>query len=167
MRWPELVRKCNVSAPVGKGARGWPVFTAIKDAKGASEQMAAYHTALAVSGHDQETIRLAKEWSSVGKAVHVADTDAQARSEAEDFFLRNPSGAIARNPDDMVCGSPETVSRIMNDFAATGVGVMICGFLIDVENPERVRRSVRLFEEKVIPNVVGANGVVGRRAMAN
>lgn len=157
----------NQSGIADAAARGWPVFTAIKDAKGASEQMAAYHSALAASGHDQETIRLAKEWSSVGKAVHVADTDAQARSEAEDFFLRNPSGAIARNPDDMVCGSPETVARIMNDFAATGVGVMICGFLIDVENPERVRRSVRLFEEQVIPNVVAADGVVGRRAMAN
>jgi hypothetical protein len=55
----------------------------------------------------------------------------------------------------------------MNDFAASGVGVMICGFLIDVENPSRVRRSVRLFEEKVIPKVVGAAGVVGSRAMAN
>ena len=146
----------NQTGIADAAARGWPVFTAIKDANGARQQMATYHAALAMSGHDPETIRLAKEWSSVGKAVHVADTDEEARSEAEDFFARNPSGAIARNPDDMVCGSPETVARIMNDFAASGIGVMICGFLIDVDNPERVRRSVRLFEERVIPNVIGA-----------
>ena len=85
--------------------------------------------------------------------MHVAETDEQARSEAEAFFAKNPSGAIARNPDDMVCGSPETVTRAMRAFAASGVGVMICGFLIDVEDPSRLRRSVRLFEEEVIPQV--------------
>ena len=120
---------------------------------GAREQMAGYHTTLAASGHDFETIALAKEWSAIGKAVHVAETDEQARSEAKILFVKNPSGAIARNPDDMVCGSPETVTRAMRAFAASGVGVMICGFLIDVEDPSRLHRSVRLFEEEVIPKV--------------
>ena len=143
----------NPTAIADAAARGWPVFTAIKDPAGAHEQMAGYHAALAASGHDTETIRLAREWSTIGKAVHVAETDEQARSEAEAFFVKNPSGAIARNPDDMVCGSPETVTRAMQAFAASGVGVMICGFLIDVEDPSRLRRSVRLFEEEVIPKV--------------
>jgi hypothetical protein len=39
----------------------------------------------------------------------------------------------------------------MRDFAASGVGVMICGFLIDLENPARLRRSARPFKEEVIP----------------
>jgi alkanesulfonate monooxygenase SsuD/methylene tetrahydromethanopterin reductase-like flavin-dependent oxidoreductase (luciferase family) len=143
----------NRTAIADAAARGWPVFTAIKDPAGAHEQMASYHAALAASGHDAETIKLAREWSSIGKAVHVAATDEQARLEAEAFFVKNPSGAIARNPDDMVCGSPETVTRAMRAFAASGVGVMICGFLIDVEDPSRLRRSVRLFEEEVIPKV--------------
>ena len=143
----------NRTAIADAAARGWPVFTAIKDPAGAHEQMAGYHAALAASGHDSETIRLAREWSAIGKAVHVAETDEQARSEAEAFFVKNPSGAIARNPDDMICGSPETVTRAMRAFAASGVGVMICGFLIDVEDPSRLRRSVRLFEEEVIPKV--------------
>ena len=115
--------------------------------------MAGYHAALAASGHDSETIRLAREWSAVGKAVHVAETDEQARSEAEAYFIKNPSGAIARNADDMICGSPDTVTRAMRAFAASGVGVMICGFLIDLENPSQLRRSVRLFKEEVIPGV--------------
>jgi hypothetical protein len=41
----------------------------------------------------------------------------------------------------------------MRDFAVSGVEVMICGFLIDIENPSRLHRSVRLFKEKVIPGV--------------
>jgi alkanesulfonate monooxygenase SsuD/methylene tetrahydromethanopterin reductase-like flavin-dependent oxidoreductase (luciferase family) len=148
----------NRTAIADAAARGWPVFTAIKDPAGAHEQMTAYHAALAGSGHDSETIRLAREWSTIGKAVHVAETDEQARSEAEAFFVKNPSGAIARNPDDMVCGSPETVTRAMRAFAASGVGVMICGFLIDVEDSSRLRRSVRLFEEEVIPKVAATPG---------
>lgn len=115
--------------------------------------MAVYHATLAASGHDAETITIAKEWSAVGKAVHVAETDEQARSEATAFFAKNPSGAIARNPDDMICGSPETVTRAMRAFAESGIGTMICGFLIDVEDPSRVHRSIRLFKHEVIPNV--------------
>lgn len=143
----------NKAAVADAAARGWSVFTAIKDPAGAREQMAAYHAALAASGHDAETIALAREWSGVGKAVHVADTDEQARSEAEAFFIKNPSGAIARSADDMICGSPDTVTRKMRDFAAAGVGVMTCGFLIDLDNLPRLRRSVQLFKEKVIPGV--------------
>lgn len=133
--------------------RGWPVFTVAKEPEIAREQVAAYHAALEAAGHDAETVKIAREWSSVGKAVHVAETDEQALAEATDFFARNPSGAIARNPEDMICGSPETVARAMQAFAGSGIGTMICGFLIDVENPSRVHRSVRLFKEHVIPNV--------------
>src|SRR5207342_1953664 len=65
----------NRTAIADTAARGWPVFTAIKDPAGAIEEMAAYHGALAASGHNSETIRLAREWSAIGKAVHVAETD--------------------------------------------------------------------------------------------
>jgi alkanesulfonate monooxygenase SsuD/methylene tetrahydromethanopterin reductase-like flavin-dependent oxidoreductase (luciferase family) len=134
-------------------ARGWPLFTAIKDPARAGEVLKDYYAALAESGHDAETVALAKEWSGVGKALHVAETDEQARSEAEAFFAKNPSGAIARNADDMICGSPETVTRKMREFAASGVGVMTCGFLIDLDNLSRLHRSIRLFKEEVIPGV--------------
>ena len=133
--------------------RGWPVFTAMKDPATARELMAGYHAALANSGHDAETMRLAKEWTSAGKAVHVAETDEKARAEADAYFAKNPSGAIARNADDMICGSPETVTHIMREFAESGVGLMICGFLIDLENLPQLHRSVRLFKEEVIPAV--------------
>jgi len=137
----------------------------MKDPATAREQIAGYHAALAAHGHDPETIRLAKKWSSLGKAVHVAETDKQARAEAEAFFIKNPSGAIARNADDMICGSPATVTSAMRAFAASGVGLMICGFLIDVEDPSKLHRSVRLFKEEVIPNVAATEGAPQRSAM--
>lgn len=143
----------NQAAIADCAARGWPLFTAIKDPTAARALMAKYYALLDASGHDAETIALAREWSGLGKALHVAETDALARSEAEAYFVKNPSGAIARNADDMICGSPETVTRAMRAFAAAGVGVMTCGFLIDLENPSQLRRSVRLFKEEVIPGV--------------
>ncbi|MCX7309813.1 MAG: LLM class flavin-dependent oxidoreductase [Afipia sp.] len=146
----------NPASIAEAAAQGWPVFTAIKDAAAAKEQMTVYYAALQVSGHDAETIKLARERTAVGTAVHVAETDEQARSEAEAYFIKNPSGAIARNADDMICGSPETVTRKMREFAETGVGLMMCGFLIDLENQPQLRRSVRLFKEVVIPTVAEA-----------
>jgi alkanesulfonate monooxygenase SsuD/methylene tetrahydromethanopterin reductase-like flavin-dependent oxidoreductase (luciferase family) len=143
----------NPAAIADAAARGWPLFTAIKELDIASAQMASYHSALEASGHDAETIRLAKEWTGVGKAVHVAETDEQAKREADAFFEKNPSGAIARNPDDMIFGSPQSVARQMRDFADAGVGLMMCGFLIDLQNMPQLRRSVRLFKEEVMPKV--------------
>lgn len=90
----------------------------------------------------------------MAKALHVAETDEQARSEADAYFAKNPSEAIARNADDMICGSPDTVARLMSDFAVAAVGLMICGFLIDLENLSQLRRSVRLFKEEVMQRMV-------------
>jgi alkanesulfonate monooxygenase SsuD/methylene tetrahydromethanopterin reductase-like flavin-dependent oxidoreductase (luciferase family) len=149
-----ILARATVLNPVAiadAAARGWPLFTAIKDPAAAREQIAGYHTALAASGHDPETIKLAREWTGVGKAVHVAETDEQAQSEAEAYFIKNPSGAIARNADDMIHGSPDTVTRQMSTFAEAGVGLMMCGFLIDLGNLSQLRRSVRLFKEEVMP----------------
>jgi alkanesulfonate monooxygenase SsuD/methylene tetrahydromethanopterin reductase-like flavin-dependent oxidoreductase (luciferase family) len=143
----------NPAAITDSASRGWPLFTAIRDIETARAQMASYHEALEASGHDAETIRLAKEWTGVGKAVHVAETDEQARLEANAYFAKNPSGAIARNADDMFCGSPETVARAMSEFAEAGVGLMMCGFLIDLDNLPQLHRSVGLFKERVMPKV--------------
>src|SRR5688572_21820381 len=78
----------NPAAIVDAAARGWPLFTAIKDLATAREQIDSYHAALEDSNHDPETIRLAKEWTGVAKAVHVAETDEQARSEADAYFAK-------------------------------------------------------------------------------
>ena len=90
----------------------------------------------------------------MGKAVHVAETDEQAVKEALAYFEKNPTGAIARRPEDMVCGSPETVTRLMREYAAAGVGNMITAFLIDVEDRSALRRSFSMFQKEVLPNFV-------------
>lgn len=143
----------NPAAIADAAARGWPVFTGMRTPEAAREHMTKYFAALDASGHDAETIKIAKEWTSMGKAVHIAETDEKARAEADAYFAKNPSGAIARSADDMVCGSPETVLRTMRSFAEAGVGTMICGFLIDLDNLPQLHRSIRLFKEVVIPGV--------------
>jgi alkanesulfonate monooxygenase SsuD/methylene tetrahydromethanopterin reductase-like flavin-dependent oxidoreductase (luciferase family) len=57
----------NRVAIADAAARGWPVFTAIKDPANAREQMAGYHAELSAYDHDPEAIRLAKKWSAVGR----------------------------------------------------------------------------------------------------
>jgi alkanesulfonate monooxygenase SsuD/methylene tetrahydromethanopterin reductase-like flavin-dependent oxidoreductase (luciferase family) len=141
----------NEAAALETAAKGWAVLTTAKDPADARRQMASYHAALDKSGHDPETIRLAREWSAIGKAVHVAETDAQAMAEATAYFAKNPTGTIARRPEDMICGSPETVARAMRAYADAGLGQMICGMLIDVEERAALRRSLRLLEREVLP----------------
>ena len=154
---PMLARgTLNEAAMLETAKRGWAVLTAAKTPEDARGQMSRYHAALEAAGHDPETIRLARAWSAVGKAMHIADTDAQARAEATAFFAKNPSGAIARNPDDMICGSPDTVARILRDYAEAGIGQMICGPMIDVEEQAVLRRSLRLLREEVMPRVKAA-----------
>jgi DUF1365 family protein len=41
----------------------------------------------------------------------------------------------------------------MSEFARAGVGTMMCGFLIDLDNLPQLHRSVRLFKEQVMPRV--------------
>jgi hypothetical protein len=44
----------------------------------------------------------------------------------------------------------------MRDFAEAGAGLMICGFLIDLDNLPQLRRSVSLFKGEVIPKMAAA-----------
>ena len=143
----------NAAATADTAARGWAMLSAAKDPEDARQQMSTYHAALMASGHSAETIALARAWSGIAKAVHIADTDERARAEAEAYFRKNPTGAIARRPEDMVCGSPETVAREILAYEATGMGQMIVAFPIDVEDQTMLRSSFRLFQEHVMPQV--------------
>lgn len=118
----------------------------------------------------------------VTKHVYVADTDAQARREAEphqrwylDSFARSmrPDGVVGlsdrvrRQADDMarragerrweeliedalLIGSPETVRRKVADLESAGVGELVCWMNFGGMPPEQVRRSMRLFADKVM-----------------
>jgi alkanesulfonate monooxygenase SsuD/methylene tetrahydromethanopterin reductase-like flavin-dependent oxidoreductase (luciferase family) len=141
------------AAALETAARGWAVLTTAATPEVAQTRFARIHAVLDASGHDAETVQNAKAWSSVAKAIHVAETGEQALAEATAFFQKNPGGTIARSPDDMICGSVETAIRTMSAYAAAGVGHMICGMLIDVEDRSVLRRCLDLMQHEVIPRV--------------
>lgn len=142
----------NEAGAADAAARGWAMLTAAKTPQDVGRQMAAYNTALVASGQSAATIETARAWSGVAKAVHIADTDEKAVADATAYFRKNPTGAIARRPEDMVCGSPETVLRELRAYAAAGVGQMITAFPIDVEDRTMLRSSFRMFQEQVMPH---------------
>jgi alkanesulfonate monooxygenase SsuD/methylene tetrahydromethanopterin reductase-like flavin-dependent oxidoreductase (luciferase family) len=140
-------------AALESAARGWAVLTTAATPEVARERFAKVHAVLDASGQDAETVRNAKAWSSVAKAVHVAETDEQALAEATAFFKKNPGGTIARRPEDMICGSVETCISTMSAYAEAGVGHLTCGMLIDVEDRSVLRRSLDLMQKAIIPKV--------------
>jgi alkanesulfonate monooxygenase SsuD/methylene tetrahydromethanopterin reductase-like flavin-dependent oxidoreductase (luciferase family) len=150
----------NDAGILDSAAKGWAILTAGKTPEEATKQFALYNKALDAAGHSEEKKALSRAWSGVGKAVHIADTDEQAVKEALAYFKKNPTGAIARRPEDMLCGSPETVTRLMRAYAAAGVGNMVTAFLIDPEDQAPLRRSFKLFKEEVMPHVKGVSAVV-------
>ena len=133
--------------------RGWAMLTAGRSPEEVKRQVAIYHAALQASSASEETKKLARAWTGVGKAISIAETDAKARTEAEAFLSKNPTGAIARRPEDMICGSPDTVIKIIRAYAEAGLGQMITAFLIDVEDRKSLRRSFDLFQKEVMPAV--------------
>jgi alkanesulfonate monooxygenase SsuD/methylene tetrahydromethanopterin reductase-like flavin-dependent oxidoreductase (luciferase family) len=69
--------------------------------------------------------------------------------------------------DALVIGSPETVARKVARLQQIGVGEMVCWMNFGGIPPDRVRRSMRLFAEAVMPPFRGAAvdaGAVGERA---
>jgi len=149
----------NDAGILDTAAKGWAILTAGKSPEEAKKQFAVYNKALDASGHSEATKAMSRAWSGVGKAVHVAETDEKAVNEALAYFKKNPTGAIARRPEDMVCGSPETVTRLMREYATAGVGNMITAFLIDVEDRSALKRSFRMFKEEVMPNFAAESAV--------
>ena len=149
----------NDAGILDTAAKGWAILTAGKSPEEAKKQFAVYNKALDAAGHSEATKAMSRAWSGVGKAVHVAETDEKAVNEALAYFKKNPTGAIARRPEDMVCGSPDTVTRLMHEYAAAGVGNMITAFLIDVEDRSALKRSFRMFKEEVMPNFAAKSTV--------
>ena len=146
------------------------------------QQRESYVKALREAGHAQETIDgLLRQWV-VSKHVHLAETDEQARAEAEgperwyqDSFSRSmrPDGLpvseaifkqategaerVLRRPweaiveDALLVGSPATVRRKVAELQEAGVGELLCWMNFGGIPPEKVRRSMKLFAEEVMP----------------
>ena len=116
--------------------RGWRASAAIKDAAAAREQMAGYHAALAASGHNAETIGSPRNGRRSARRCAW-----RRRTNRRDRRLRLSSArtraARARNPDDMVCRTPDTVTRKMRAFRRIRRGTD------DLRVPHRPRNPVQ------------------------
>jgi len=146
-------------------------------------QHGIYREALHASGHPAPKIDALLSTWVVTRHVYVADTDAQARREAEpherwylDSFARSLradglvglSEIVRQQADEMVrraterrwedliedallIGSPATVRQRVAELDEAGVGELVCWMNFGGLPPDRVRRSMRLFAEEVIP----------------
>jgi alkanesulfonate monooxygenase SsuD/methylene tetrahydromethanopterin reductase-like flavin-dependent oxidoreductase (luciferase family) len=144
-----------------------------------------YADALRQSEHPPATIDdLLDRWV-VTKHVYVADTDAQARAEAEphqrwylDSFARSmrPDGVVGLSEkvrqeanemarragerrwedlieDALLIGSPETVRTKVVELQDAGVSELACWMNFGGLPPTKVRRSMRLFADHIIPSI--------------
>jgi len=141
-----------------------------------------YRTMLDEEGHDDATIRSALDWTThTYQAVHVAETDEQARDELM-VILRSYQDAIEREAEfnaraesdeanrktdrtpnalteDWIgtwClyGSPETVIEHLRPYEQLGIGNILCGTLTGPLTEERLRlgnQTLDLIARKVMP----------------
>ena len=170
---------------------GWPAFIPAFTPPniGGTEPFAhvkkyydAYHGMLTTAGHDDATVARALDWTThTYQAVHVAETDEQARDELM-TILRSYQDAIEREAefnaraesddankktdrtpnaltDDWIgtwClyGSPETVIEHLKPYEELGIGNILCGTLTGPLTEERLRlgnQTLDLLSTRVFP----------------
>ncbi|MCH7629511.1 MAG: LLM class flavin-dependent oxidoreductase [Proteobacteria bacterium] len=145
-----------------------------------------YKGMLLEAGHGDAVVKDALSWSThTYQAVHVAETDEQAREELEvilkayqaavereaEFNARAESNEANtktdRTPNALtedwigtwcLYGSPETVIEHLRPYAELGIGNVLCGTTTGPLTDERLRlgdQTLRLMGEKVIPALKG------------
>ena len=141
-----------------------------------------YKDLLLQSGHDEQTVHDALSWTThTYQAVHVAETDEQAREELEiilthyqeavdrenEFNRRAESDDANKKSDininaldqgwiDTWClhGSPETVIEHLRPYAELGIGNVLCGTTTGPLTEQRLafaNQTVDLMSRKVLP----------------
>lgn len=142
----------------------------------------AYKGMLLEAGHDEETTKNALSWSThTYQAVHVAESDDQAREELEiilkhyqeavdreNEFNRRAESDDANKKSDIninaldegwigtwcLYGSPETVIEHLQPYADLGIGNILCGTTTGPLTDERLKfanQTVDLMSRKVLP----------------
>jgi alkanesulfonate monooxygenase SsuD/methylene tetrahydromethanopterin reductase-like flavin-dependent oxidoreductase (luciferase family) len=188
-RHPEFARATQSADGVRWTAeKGWYLFTARETAEAMAERMKDYFAGLEAAGFSAETIAARREWSLVQKQVFVAKSDAEAVSSMRERLklmaehqqksfglvrdlqgsekLRSVVGVSPRDPDEfleraMLVGSPETVAKQIDAFAAADVHHLALlfhyGFMTEAESD----RSLDLFLTEVLPRYQDS-GAAGR-----
>jgi len=145
-----------------------------------------YRGMLNEAGHDEATIKSALDWTThTYQAVHIAETDEQARDELE-IILRGYQDAVDREnafnrraesdeantktdrtpsalDEDYIgtwClyGSPETVIEHLRPYQELGIGNILCGTTTGPLTDQRLafgNRTLELMASKVMPALEG------------
>jgi alkanesulfonate monooxygenase SsuD/methylene tetrahydromethanopterin reductase-like flavin-dependent oxidoreductase (luciferase family) len=167
---PLIARACVSDESVVRSAeRGWPIFTGRFPPERTGRQWALYRETLARARHPPRVEQECRDWCAMLKIVYVAESDAQAeRDIAEPLgnylraaYLANSADRISESSDGqdidafkeraIIVGSPDTVARHIARYAEVGVTGMMLWLTWGHNDPERVRRSLRLFVDEVMP----------------
>lgn len=154
-----------------------PFLMSIQTNDVTTERLKIYTKTLRETGASDELVaqKLGECWA--WRNIYVAETDAEAKNVGEAAFismheqraaLRNriakesgekmgpqaPGMASRVNPEQgLLAGSVATVAESMKELADSGVGGVICTFRLGPMPYEVAAESMRLFMEKVVPQV--------------
>lgn len=160
--------------------RSRPFLMSVQTNDVTRQRMDLYRKSMRESGATEETVAKLTDQCWAWRNVYVADTDAKAQAIGPAAFvamheqravLRNrvakeqgidmgpqrPGMAQRVDPSTgLVCGSPATVAASMAELAATGVGGVIITFRLGAMSYDVAMESMRLFMDKVVPQVRAA-----------
>lgn len=178
---PLIARACvSDQSVVASAERGWPVFTGRFGPQRTAHQWDLYRQTLGLAGQPSSVVRECLDWSAMLKLIYVAETDAEARAEVGEpldsylraAYLANSADHIeaqmttpAANGESaspslerdqfmqraMIIGSPASIAAQLQEYAELGVTHTMVWLTWGYNDAERVRRSLRLFVEEVLP----------------
>jgi alkanesulfonate monooxygenase SsuD/methylene tetrahydromethanopterin reductase-like flavin-dependent oxidoreductase (luciferase family) len=162
--------------------QGMPWFFGRYMPADAKRVLDTYAEKLGAAGHSQQRIEYCLEWTLFQKLVYVAPTDEEAYAEIEtplklygDIFkvaypaespkdmsldsgsVQPKMGVRAIDRDEfvrraMVVGSPQTVRKVLQEYADAGVRSFTGAFYFGDMSRDRLDRSMRLFVDEVMPH---------------
>lgn len=176
---PPLARACISEASSTAMAKiGRPIMLGILPLDALSDRLKGFHDTMLASGFDELTTEATLDQCWASRNVFVANSYAEAREMAERGFTRerthfgearrlfNPGGgppqqgsgtSSARENLEMsfVMGTPGQVADQLASFKDAGVRNLMLKFNTGQMETERVRASMKLFGEEVLPRLKG------------
>lgn len=182
--YPPIIRACSgLESTLEMARQGRPFLMNIQSDETTCQRIELYQQAMSEAGYDDEAIarNVADSWA--WRNVFVADTDAEAEAIGVPCFREmraylsdnrrrfNTPGELAAQASAMqgaardsvdqglVYGSPETVCEKLEAVRQSGIGGLIIHFRLGPMTCEATENSLRLFADKVAPELSSPVGV--------
>jgi alkanesulfonate monooxygenase SsuD/methylene tetrahydromethanopterin reductase-like flavin-dependent oxidoreductase (luciferase family) len=175
---PYVIRSASGEASMVELAkRSRPFLMSVQTNDVTHQRLNLFRQTMHAAGASEESIAKTIDECWVWRNIYVADTDAKAKAIGVPAFismheerakLRNriareqgvdmgpelPGMAQRIEPDKgLLCGSPATVAEALADLATTGVGGVIITFRLGPMPADVATESIRMFVDKVAPQV--------------